>query len=259
MENFKIIFNGSSGSIGNFMPKNKNFVPLRFRVEDSFDTICDEIKFYNSNALIHLAGIVPIEECENNPEKCFNINVKGSEKIFKAANKVGVNKFVYVSTSHVYKLQKKFFPIDIDAEINPISIYAKSKLLTENRLISLSKELPNTKLSIARVFSVLSKLMKKSFLLTSIHKMAKTKNFRPINGLNNVRDFLWAEEVCEKLVSLCYSKNFPPLVNICSGKPTKIKDLVYSIFKQYGIDDSKIIHPKKKEKSNFLVGVPSKF
>ena len=89
--------------------------------------------------------------------------------------------------------------------------------------------------------------------------MAKTKKFEPIKGLKNVRDFLWANEVCKKILQLCHSKSFPPIVNICSGKAKNIESLVKEVFIKYGIDNSKILYDNSENEKNFLVGVPSKF
>ena len=241
------------------MPRSDYIFPLKFRIEDSFNTICEEIKYHNADVLIHLAGIVNIEECENDPKKCYKINVEGSEKIFKAASNSGIKRFVYVSTSHVYKTTDELIPIDIKTKTHPSTVYAKSKLLAENRIIFLSKKFLNTKISIARVFSVLSNLMKKGFLLTTIHEMAKSKKFEPIKGLNNVRDFLWATDVCNKLIHLCQSKSFPSKLHICSGKPKKILKLVEEVFEQYEIDKSNIINNNLDNQKNFLVGKPSEF
>ena len=260
MKNYKIIFNGSTGSIGSYMPRNDHIKPLKFRIEDNFNNIFNEINSQNADVLIHLAGLVNIKECENNPSKCYKINVNGSEKVFKAAAKAGIKKFIYVSTAHVYEMQKKLLLLDTNAKKNAETVYAKSKLLAEKKLLVLSIKYPNTKISIARIFSVLSKKMKKGFLLTTIHEMAKSKKFKPIKGLNNIRDFLWAHEICNKLIELSCSQTFPPIVNICSGKPKKILEIVKEVFYEYGIDNSKILHlNNSKDKENCLVGIPTKF
>ncbi len=260
MENFKIIFNGSTGSIGSYMPRSEYINPLQFRIEDDFNSIFNEINSQNADVMIHLAGLVNIEECENNPLRCYNINVEGSEKIFKAAAKAGIKRFIYTSTAHVYEMQKKLLLLDTNAKVNPKTVYAKSKLLTEEKLLSLSKKYPNIKISIARIFSVLSKLMRKDFLLTTLYDMAKTKEFKPIKGLNNVRDFLWANDVCKKLIELSYSKAFPPIVNICSGQPKKISEIVKEVFKIYEIDNSEVIELNDiEDQKNYLVGIPTKF
>ena len=255
----KIIFTGSTGSIGSFMPKNQNIIATNFRIEDTQIEIEKELRESGATTLIHLAAMVNVKNCENNVKKCNQINVNGSVKIFKAASNVGFKKFIFVSTGQVYGVTKKIEKIKINKHKNPMTVYSKSKSKAENKLIILAKSKKKIKLSIARVFSVLSNKMEKGFVYTTLNEIAKKDEDIPIYGLNNVRDFLYADQVCKKLIKLAYSKKFPSKVNICSGKPKSIKQLAKSVFKSYGLSNKKIIESKEKYITNFLVGVPSKF
>jgi hypothetical protein len=61
-----------------------------------------------------------------------------------------------------------------------------------------------------------------------------------------------------QLILLANSHNFQPIVNICSGKGTKIRDLAFHIFKQYGLE--KEFHSIKSLSSSSpkeIIGVKS--
>jgi hypothetical protein len=58
-----------------------------------------------------------------------------------------------------------------------------------------------------------------------ILRYLKEKDYSPIPGLDYVRDFLWTWEVAESLVRLVRSEVAPPVVQICSGKGTRIRDI----------------------------------
>lgn len=53
------------------------------------------------NLVIHTAGINS-EESAKNPELAYKINAIGTRELFKAAQFSDVNRFVYISTAHVY-------------------------------------------------------------------------------------------------------------------------------------------------------------
>ena len=81
------------------MPKKTWLKPLLFRIEDDFDKIYNEIKLHNAKTLIHLAAMVDLETCKKNPSECYKINVEGAEKVFLAAAKAKISRFIFVSTS----------------------------------------------------------------------------------------------------------------------------------------------------------------
>ena len=206
-------------------------------------------------ALIHLAGMSVVRTCDENPERARALNVEGALKWYEAAGRAGIEHFVQVSTSHVYGRPRDDSPLLVDSPTDPVNVYGETKLEAERELFK--REGP-PKVTIARVFSVLSKAMREGYLLTSLHKRARKRDFSPIPGFFNVRDFLWAEEVCARLLRVARNPNLPSVVLVCSGKGQRVCDIARTVFDGYGLDFSKIrIAADARDAITKIVGAPS--
>jgi len=216
----------------------EEYIPLKTRLEESLPVMKAELNAVHSKigSFIHLAALVNVEECEKNSKLAWELNVGGAKKWFQAACDLEVKHFIYVSTSHVYAAPVEKVPIAEGAALGANSVYAQTKLEGERALAKMAARYPKTKLTIARVFSVLSPAMRKGFLLTKLHERAKSKNFSPISGLSNVRDFLKASEVVIKLCRLAEDLKSSEIVNVCSGVGITVREIAEEVFRQYDID-----------------------
>jgi len=91
----------------------------------------------NIDGVFHQAALTVVQDSFARPEEYFDVNVHGTENIFKLANE---NKFkvVYASSSSVYG-HKLETPITEDAERSPINPYGKTKLEAEHLVEKYSK------------------------------------------------------------------------------------------------------------------------
>ncbi len=88
---------------------------------------------HRPDAIIHLAAETDVDWCQNNPQECSNINVKGTQNLVNIAKEIE-SVFVYPSTFYVYGGGKKDYYDDRvdEPDIDTISsVYAKSKFMGE--------------------------------------------------------------------------------------------------------------------------------
>lgn len=94
----------------------------------NFDLLVDAIK--GVDAVVHLAA-----QFRNvTDEQAWNTNIKGTETLAKATLKAGVKRFVFSSTGLVYMDVDRNHPITEDEFVNPVAIYPKTKVESENFL-----------------------------------------------------------------------------------------------------------------------------
>jgi UDP-glucose 4-epimerase len=88
----------------------------------------------NVDTVIHLAALNE-KQCLNSPIEAINVNFSDSVRLLEASMELGVKRFVYFSTAHVYgrNMQGKVSELTCP---RPDSIYAISHLAFENYLIS---------------------------------------------------------------------------------------------------------------------------
>jgi len=252
-----IVFSGAEGSIGSQRPyqSHKVVTPLEAPLEDKIsELLCLPCM---PKVFVHLAAMTSISDCEDSPELCHQFNVEGARQWFRACQEVGVLKFIFASTSHVYDPSACDQPLSTTAPLAPQKVYGKSKLLAEDALKEL-EQTGSTHLYIARVFSVLADPGPEWSLLEGLKRRARNKDSSPIPGLSFVRDFLTNTEVCKRLVQIAKSeKILPQTLNICSGKGTPIRKLAEIVFKQNGFDLDIIQELPLDDGTPQIIGIPT--
>ena len=88
---------------------------------------------YNFAAIMHFAAYIEVGESVLFPEKYYRNNVAGTLALLESALSANVKNFVFSSTSAIYGVPNST-PICEEDSPNPISPYAKSKLMVEEIL-----------------------------------------------------------------------------------------------------------------------------
>jgi UDP-glucose 4-epimerase len=82
---------------------------------------------------MHFAAYISVEESVSFPDKYYRNNVSDTLTLLEAMKTASINKFVFSSSSAVYD-ESQTKPIVETDTLNPISPYAKSKLMVEQIL-----------------------------------------------------------------------------------------------------------------------------
>lgn len=84
---------------------------------------------FKPDIIFHFASLTRGDECAKDPEKAFTINVKGTQNIIEACQKVGAE-LLFVSTNEVFDGKKKSRYTEKDKP-NPITVVGQTKLEAE--------------------------------------------------------------------------------------------------------------------------------
>lgn len=87
-------------------------------------------------AIVHLAELSNDPLGQIDPELTFAINHKGTARLVAEAKKAGVGRFIYASSCSVYGASDNI--ADETSPVNPLTVYAKCKILNEGALLSLA-------------------------------------------------------------------------------------------------------------------------
>ena len=182
------------------------------------------------DALFHFAAIVPTQEVANQPDLAFEVNAESTKKLLNTLCQHKKNIWLfYASSSHVYA--SKSMPIRETDATKPMNIYGKTKLAGEQFLMTGAQDFLGT-LCIGRIFSFYHDTQTESFLYPAIKKRLQQYNPKDtfeLYGAKNVRDFLNAEGVIERIIKLM-ENCAEGVVNIGSGKARTIESFVKEVF-----------------------------
>ena len=90
------------------------------------------------DAVIHLGGIVGDPACALDEELTLEINLMATRMIAEVAKGTGVRHFIFASTCSVYGASDHM--LDERSELNPVSLYARSKIASEKVLLKMADD-----------------------------------------------------------------------------------------------------------------------
>jgi len=216
-----IVDNLSRGKLEN-LSKIKDQIEFKKMDILDFDSLKDIIS--NSDGIFHQAALTSVPESFLLKEKYHNVNVKGTENIFKLAKEFE-KKVVYASSSSIYG-NTTTIPIQENFDRKPINPYGVTKLDDE----ILAEKYHNLGVSIIglRYFNVYGVGQTNDYagVITKFIYQINQNKFPIIFGDGSqTRDFVSVEDVAKaNLLSMESSSNFS-FLNIGTGVSTSIKKL----------------------------------
>ena len=188
----------------------------------------------NIDGVFHQAALTVVQDSFSRPEEYFDVNVHGTENIFKLADE---NKFkvVYASSSSVYG-HKLETPITEDAERSPISPYGKTKLEDEYLVEKYSKL--NTEIIGLRYFNIFGKgqTIEYAGVITKfLDRINEGKSPIIFGNGSQIRDFIHVSDVAKANLMAMNSKSSNLIVNIGTGNAISILELAKMIINASGL------------------------
>ena len=212
----------------------KNFKKINFFEVDirDFSTIEDIMK--NVDGIFHEAALASVQDSFIIPDKFFDVNVKGTENIFKIGKKLGI-KVVYASSSSVYG-NPISIPIKENDDKNPLNPYAKTKLENDKMAEKYAKN--GLKVIGLRYFNVFGPGQSKEY--AGVIKLFLERIQQGLSPLINgdglqVRDFVYVDDVVNANMLAMESNINGKFFNIGTGTTISVLDLANMIIKFSGL------------------------
>jgi nucleoside-diphosphate-sugar epimerase len=127
----KIMF-GSSSLLSFLGSDNFEFFNFDIREDEKLNTL---FKNKNFSAVIHLAALVGEAACKRNEDESKSINFDATISLAKKSKMFGVQNFIFMSTASSYGVQDINEIADEKTKVNPVSLYAITKINSEKELL----------------------------------------------------------------------------------------------------------------------------
>ena len=194
----------------------------------SYDELRSAVQ--NADGVFHEAALTLVQESFTKQKEYHDVNVVGTENVFKLAKEFGF-KVVYASSSSVYGDTKKI-PIKEDFERKPLNPYGVTKLEDEYLAEKYSKL--GVRIIGLRYFNVYGPRQNVAYagVITKFLENIANRKAPLINGDGlQVRDFVYVGDVAKANLMAMESKVNFAFVNIGSGIALSINDLADIIIK----------------------------
>tara|TARA_Y100000996_G_C22517877_1_gene641182 strand:- start:43 stop:939 length:897 start_codon:yes stop_codon:yes gene_type:complete len=219
--------------------KLENLEEIRDKIEfkniDIQDYHLMEQELKNIDGVFHQAALTVVQDSFKMPDKYHNVNVKGTENIFKIAEKNNF-KVVYASSSSVYG-HKEIVPILESFDKNPINPYGKTKLDDEFLAEKYSKLGVN--IIGLRYFNIFGKgqTLEYAGVITKFLNRLRDRKSPIIFGTGSqIRDFIHVEDIANANFLAMTSKVSNSHVNIGTGTSISILELANMMIEESGLD-----------------------
>jgi nucleoside-diphosphate-sugar epimerase len=113
--------------------RNLEIVQADFR---QVDKIVEAVQ--GMDAVIHIGAIVGDPACALDEDFTIEVNLTATRMIADVAKAHGINRFIFASTCSVYGASDEY--LDERSSLNPVSLYARSKIASERVLLRMANE-----------------------------------------------------------------------------------------------------------------------
>ena len=236
-----VIDNLNTGKIENLKSVSQK---INFVQNDIRDVEVVRNLMENIDGVFHQAALASVQDSFRIPEKFHDVNVNGTENIFKIAKEFGI-KVVYASSSSVYG-DTKTLPTTEKDEMNPINPYAKTKLEKEKLAERYAKN--GLKVIGLRYFNVFGPRQSKEYAGVIKLFLDRIEQGLPplINGDGlQIRDFVYVDDVVNANILSMKSYIDFEFFNIGTNAAISILDLANIIIEFSGLK-IKPIHRSEK-------------
>ncbi|MEL0255598.1 MAG: UDP-glucose 4-epimerase GalE [Burkholderiaceae bacterium] len=167
LDNFSHSNKKNINHIKKTFPKNFTF----FEIDLLDDNLIKKFKKHTDiNSVLHFAALKSVPESEKTPDLYIKNNVEGTKKLLSLMQTLSIKRIIFSSSAAVYGNQK-IQPIKETATLNPKSVYAKTKKLSED-LIEKHAQIHSLKAISLRYFNPIG--THEDYLITD--------NYEGING-----------------------------------------------------------------------------
>lgn len=208
--------------------------PVDIRNEQQVRTAFDELG--PIDRLYHLAARTGVRAGEDQAEDYHRTNVDGTRILAEAAATSGVGRVIFTSSSSVYGDARQL-PTPESAPLRPKGVYASTKKEGEEILASRLSG-TSTELSVARLFTVYGPEGRPDMAIPKLIRAATTgEPFYVTVPLSSFRDYTYIDDVVTGLIALADADPVPTPVNVATGTPQTLEEVIASIVEHVGSVD----------------------
>lgn len=103
---------------------------------ESMCSLSEILNQVRPDIVVNTIGLSSVDECQKNPDWARHVNCELAGNIAEACSEFGVDRFVHVSTDHLFDGHRAYS--DEDRAVDPVNVYGLTKADGEKRVLSLN-------------------------------------------------------------------------------------------------------------------------
>jgi len=232
----------------NLLSKNLNNVSYLNVDIRNFSELNKALKGMKFDYVINLSGYIDHSNILNGGIDTFNAHFEGLVNVIRSIDLNVIKKFIQIGSSDEYG--NVISPQNESCKEEPISPYSLAKLSCTNLLKMLNKT-EGLPVVILRLFLVYGEGQKSDrFLPFVINSCLRNQKF-PTSLGEQIRDFCYISDIIDGiLIALNNKDSNGHIINLASGVPISIKEVIYKIVKNVGYGNPQFGEIKYRPQEN---------
>lgn len=212
--------------------------------------------------VFHEAAFVSVPQSMADPLTCFEINQRGTEVVLEGARKAGVRRVVLASSAAVYG-DSTVMPLQEDTALYPFSPYAVSKRVNELYAAMYTRSF-GLEVVALRYFNVYGPRQRPDSMYAAAvpifaSRLVDGKSVTIFGDGGQSRDLVYVGDVVRaNLTAAQAPKVAGQVFNVCTGKETRVVDLVETLRGFFPSAEKAIFAPERPGDIYRSLGNPSK-
>lgn len=222
--------------------------------------IARAIEEHAPDAVVHLAAMSSVALSYEEPERCHQLNVRGTRNLLAAARAHAPDaRVLLIGSADQYGATEDLGrALDEATPLAPRSPYAKSK--AEGEALGLEAAARGQDVVCVRAFNHTGAGQSDAFVASSFARQVaaiaagRQAPVLHVGNLESVRDFLHVDDVLEAYAALLDRTVPADVYNVASGRPTTIQEVLDRLIALGGIEPEVHRDPDRFRPTDWLVG-----
>jgi nucleoside-diphosphate-sugar epimerase len=228
-------------------------------IGDATDIQCLINVMHGAYAVVHLSGLVGDPACAVDSTFTRHQNIVATQMVRDVAQAMGVNRLIFSSSCSVYGVSD--YEVDENSKLNPVSLYAETKMESEHELLSVNKD--SLTVTILRFATVFGDSPRPRFDLVAnlFAAQAYINKTITIIGPDQWRPFIHVKDLAEAInivLNVPSSKIRNQIFNVGDSRLNmtlgQLGNKVKEVAESFNIDlELKVIQANNQDKRNYKV------
>ncbi len=195
--------------------------------------------------VILLAALVGDPICKKYPDLAKKVNLEYPKKLLQHLTNKSIDRFIFTSTCSNYGLRNNDTPADEESELNPLSLYAETKVEFEKYILDNIKNLDYSPiiLRLATAFGI-SKRMRFDLTISEFSRELALGKELLVFDENTWRPYCHVSDISNAIINVLESpmdKVYGQVFNVGSNNENYTKKMIVELIKKYLVK-AKIIY-----------------
>ena len=216
------------------------------------ETVHQCIKSFRPDYILHLASFSSVSQSWKMPAKSFINNTNIFLNIVEALRSIGSTaRVLSIGSSEEYgNYPETMLPLKEDYKLQPRSPYAIARV-SQEMLSSLYASSYQLDIIMTRSFNHIGPRQRDIFVVPSfVHQMVNIAKGRDkgklyVGNIDVIRDFLDIRDVVDAYYRILIHGKTEEVYNVCSGKGTKLRDIIKETAQQLDIEPEILVDPAR--------------